>query len=186
MKITAIKYIQLLPISLMLSGCLATTNLLTDGTLNSEDLSIANTMAEMTKKYCITYRSRDDGSNRSNEMPVNNLPEMKAFYTANDNWYKADILTSNGTWTNIYYNKSSKKFTCGKSWDDYSESRTVQFIRKDVKVKSINDVAVRPTPKPQQNKSIENKLSEVKSLFDKNLITSQQYDEQVKRILADQ
>lgn len=166
------------------SGCLATTNLLTDGTLNSADLNIANTMAEMTTRYCVTFKATDNGDKRSGDTAINKLPELKAFYIGSDNWYKADVL-ADAAWFAIYYNKSSKKFTCGKSWDSYSEARTIQFTRQDVKEKSIYDVALRPTPKLQQNKSIEGKLSEVKSLFDKNLITPQQYDEQVKRILAD-
>lgn len=180
------KYINIGVAATILSGCLATTNLLTDGTLNSEDLNIANIMAERTVKYCVTFRENSSGGNRSGEKPVTELPEIKAFYTASDNWYKADVLTVGSVWFSVYFNSKTNKFTCGKSWENYSESRTVQFIRRDVKEKSINDVALRPTPKTQQNKSIESKLSEVKSLFDKNLITSQQYDEQVKRILADQ
>lgn len=172
----------------ILSGCLATTNLLTDGTLNSEDLSIVNSMVERTVRYCVTYKANSSGGKRSGDQPVSKLPEVKAFYVANDNWYKADVLTANSTWFSIYFNSKTNKFTCGKSWDDYSESRTVQFVRKDVSTKSINDVTPMPmptpTPQPQPKKSIESKLSEVKSLFDKNLITSQQYDEQVKRILV--
>jgi hypothetical protein len=169
----------------ILSGCLATTNLLTDGTLNSEDLNIANTMAEMTTRYCVTFKATDNGDKRSGDTAIKKLPEFKAFYAGTENWYKADVL-ADAAWFAIYYNKSSKKFTCGKSWDNYSEARTIQFTRRDVKERSIYDVAPKPTPRSPQNKSIESKLSEVKSLYDKNLITSQQYDDQVKRILADQ
>lgn len=186
MKLICNKNINILVVASLLSGCLATTNLLTDGTLDSEDLNIARMMAEKTTKYCITFRSNDNGSKKSGDMPIEKLPEIKAFYTATGNWYKADVLVANGTWTSIYYNNYSNKFTCGKSWENYSESRTVQFIRRDVKEKSINDIAPRPSPKTIQTRSIVSKLGEAKSLFNKNLITSQQYDEQVKRILADQ
>lgn len=186
MKNTSIKFIQFLAVPLALSGCLATTNLLTDGTLNSEDLNIAKMMAERTVKYCVTFSENSSGGNRSGDMPVAKIPEVKAFYTANDNWYKADVLSTGNVWFSIYFNSKTNRFSCGKSWENYSESRTVQFIRRDVKEKSINDIAIHQTPKSQQNKSTESKLIEVKSLFDKNLITSQQYDQQVKRILENQ
>jgi hypothetical protein len=186
MNNTTIKFIQFLALPLALSGCLATTNLLTDGKLNSEDLNIAKMMAERTVKYCVTFSENSSGGNRSGNMPVSKLPEIKAFYTANDNWYKADVLSSGNVWFSIYFNSKSNRFSCGKSWENYSESRTVQFIRRDVKEKSINDTASYQAPKSQQYKSTESKLIEARSLFDKNLITSQQYDEQVKRILASQ
>ncbi|MDD5480591.1 hypothetical protein [Rhodoferax sp.] len=180
------KYFKIFIPVFLLSGCLATTNLLTDGTLDYNDQNIANMMAERAVKYCVTFSENSSDGNRSGDMPISKLPEFKAFYTANDNWYKADVLTTGNVWFSIYFNSKTNRFTCGKSWEKYSESRTVQFIRKDVKEKSINDIALRSIPKPQQNKSTENKLIEAKSLFDKNLITSQQYDEQVKRILANQ
>lgn len=168
-----------------LSGCLATANLLTDGVLDAEDLKIANTMAEMTTKYCRTFQETSFGAKISGEMAIKKLPEIKAFFTGSDNWYKADVLTG-VVWTSIYYNKLTNNFTCGKSWDSYIEARTIQFTRKDIKYKSINDVHVKSLANLKQSKSVENKLIEVKSLFDKNLITSQQYNDQVKRILSDQ
>ena len=168
-----------------LGGCLATTNLLTDGALDAEDLRIANTMAEMTTKYCRTFQETNFGARISGEMAIKKLPEIKAFYTGSDNWYKADALAGT-VWTTIYYNKVSKKYTCGKSWESFSEARTVQFTRKDIKDRSINDIPVKSFATLNQSKSVESKLIEVKSLFDKNLITSQQYNDQVKRILSDQ
>ena len=168
-----------------LSGCLATVNLLNDGVLEAEDLKIARTMAEMTTRYCVTMQEANIGGKISGEMPIKKLPEIKTFFTGSDNWYKADILAGS-VWTSTYYNKGTNRFACGKTWETFIESRTIQFTRKDVKDKSINDIPVKQPTNAKQIKSVENKIIEVKSLFDKNLITSQQYNEQVKRILSDQ
>ena len=168
-----------------LSGCLATANLLNNGVLEPEDLKIANTMAEMTTRRCVTFQETNSGGKISGEMVIKKLPEIKAFFTGSENWYKADVL-ADSAWFSIYYNKSSNKFTCGKTWESYIEARTVQFIRKDIREKSIYDVPVKSSANQKQTKSVESKIIEVKSLFDRNLITSQQYDEQVKRILSNQ
>lgn len=185
MPINPSRYLIFWLITTLLTGCLATANLLTDGVLDAEDLKIANTMAEMTTRYCVTFKATDSGDKRSGDHVIKKLPEIKAFYIGSKNWYKADVLADTA-WFAIYYNKSSNKFTCGKSWENYSEARTIQFTRRDVKENSLNDLPTLQTSTSKPSKSIESKLSEVKSLFDKNLISSQQYDEQVKRILADQ
>ena len=186
MKIAAIKFIQLLAVPLTLSGCLATTNLLTDGTLSSDDLRIAREMAELTTRHCVRVTYSGVNEQERNKMKFTSLPEVKAFYTSTDNWYKTDMLLD-GVWDSMFFQSTSKRFVCGqKGWDKYSDSGSRLFKNRGVVEKSLNEIAYVPTPIPKKQMTTEEKLSEVKSLFNKNLITSRQYDEQVKRILADQ
>lgn len=180
------KYIFIAALITIFSGCLATTNLLTDGSLNSEDLSVAREMSELTTRHCVRVSYAGNSEEPTNKIKFTSLPEVKAFYSSTDNWYKADLLLD-GVWDSAFFQKTSKRLVCGqKQWDKYSESKELQFKKRGVLEKSLNEIAYVPTVTPKRQITTEEKLSEVKSLFNKNLITSQQYDEQVKRILANQ
>lgn len=186
MKLTVIKYAQILVIALVLSGCLATTNLLTDGTLNAQDLSITREIAELTAKHCVRVTYSNSGEESANKTKFTSLPEVKAFYLSTDDWYKIDMLLDS-VWDSVFFQSTSKRLVCGqKQWDKYADSGVHLFKKRGVVEKSLNEIAYMPTQVPKKQVTTEEKLSEVKTLFNKNLITSQQYDDQVKRILADQ
>lgn len=186
MKLIAIKCTPLFLIVLSLGGCLATTNLLTDGTLSSGDLKIARESAELTTKHCVRVSYSSGSEEPTNKIKFTSLPEVKAFYSSTDNWYKIDVLLD-GVWDSTFFQSSSKRLVCGqKQWDKYSESKELQFKKRGIVEKSLNEIAYVPTVTYKKQITTEERLSEVKSLFNKNLLTSQQYDEQVKRILADQ
>lgn len=186
MNVVIIKYTIIFIAVLTLSGCLATTNILTDGALSTGDLQIAQEMAELTTRHCVRVSYSGSSEVPTNKVKFTSSPEVKAFYSATDNWYKIDILLD-GVWDSMFFQNTSKRFVCGqKSWDKYSDSGSRLFKKRGVVEKSLNEIAYVPTPIQKKQLTTEEKLSEVKSLFNKNLITSQQYNEQVKRILADQ
>jgi hypothetical protein len=181
-----LKYIKFSVFIPFLSGCLATTDLLTDGTLNSQDLAVTQEMAELTRTHCVKVSYKSNTQEPTNEMKFRSLPEVKTFYYADDNWYKFDLLLD-GTWDSSFFQSTSKKLVCGqKNWDKYVESSKLLFKKRGVVERSVYEISSVPTPQTVRPKSVENRLIEARSLFDKKLITSQQYDEQVKRILANQ
>lgn len=185
-KVICARFISIFTAVLSLSGCLATTNLLTDGTLNSEDLSIAVNMSELTMKHCfrVSYSGHSDEPKK--EMNFTSLPQVKAFYSSTDNWYKVDMLLD-GVWDSVYFQKTSRRYVCGqKQWDKYSESSTLLFKKRGIVEKSLNELDFVSTVQSKKQITIEEKLSEIKSLYEKNLINSRQYDEQVSNILANQ
>ncbi len=186
MQITLFKPVCLSVSMFILSGCLATTDLLTDGKLSPTHLKFAQEIADKTIVTCVTVKYRGSDETPSNQMKFSERPEIKSLWSSDSGWFKANLLVDQ-TWDYVYYNSSNGKLICGqKNWDSYSEARTIQFTRVDVKEKSINDIISKPTQQPLKSESVENRLSAAKSLFDKKLITSEQYDQQVKRILEDQ
>jgi hypothetical protein len=127
-------------LSIFLSGCLATTNLLVDGGLDLDDLAMANEMAERTRDSCTRYSERQDGSNRSGDIKMKSLPEVKAFFRSDNGWYKAETLNE-GVWDSVFLRRTTQQFVCGqKNWDSYPESLGIQFKRVGVKEKSLEDV----------------------------------------------
>lgn len=170
----------------ILSGCLATTNLLTDGKLGAAHLQVANEMADRTSKNCVTVQYRGGSEEPMNNMKMRERPDVKSLWESDSDWYKAEMLVQQA-WDNIYYNNITGRLVCGqKNWDKFSESRTIRFIRVDEKQPSLNIRSNPSQPTSTDIETAETRLTKLKSLHNKKLISDQQYDEQVKRILADQ
>jgi hypothetical protein len=177
--------ISLLTATLILSGCLATTNLLNEeSSLNSFEKSIANEIAHKTTNMCIRY-SYDTSSGRklSGNMKIQRLPEIKRFFISDSGWYKA-YLNTEGIWDNMYYHPKNFKFICGdKSWSEYADSNAIVFQELGVSIKKLEAAPSMINFKSEKSKSIEEKLKNLRELREKNLITEKQYDEQVKKVL---
>jgi len=171
----------------ILSGCLATTNLLTDGKLSPNHLKVAQEMAERTMTNCITVKYRGSDDNPLNKMKLSKLPEIKSLWESDSGWYKADSLVDQ-TWDFVYYNYTTGRLVCGqKNWDKYAESSKIQFIRVDEKQLSLNasintsqSTTVATTPE-----TLEVKLRKLKHLHEEKLISTTQYDMQVKKVLEE-
>ncbi len=172
---------------LLLTGCLATTNLLSnESPLKISDKLIALEIAEKTLNLCVRF-TYEQGSERkiSGDVKFSNLPEVKRFFKSDAGWYKAYIV-SDGVWDNIYYHPANFKFICGdKSWAKYSDSNQIIFDELGIPIKTLQQA---PTFVPKisstaANSKIEERLKLLKDLRSINLISEKQFDEQVKKVL---
>lgn len=172
---------------LLLTGCLATTNLLSDeSTLKISDKLIALEIAEKTLNLCVrvTYEQGSE-TKISSDVNFSKLPEVKRFFKSNAGWYKAYIF-SNRVWDNVYYHPVDFKFICGdKSWAKYSDSNKIIFDELGIPIKTLQQA---PTFIPAisstaANSKIEERLKLLKDLRSTNLISEKQFDEQVKKAL---
>ena len=165
----------------LLSGCLATTDLLKDDVnLSSSQKNILYEMAEKTKNICITYKyDTSSGAKLSGDRKIEKLPVVKRLYTSDSGWYKIYFMI-NEAWDYSFYNPNDFKFVCGeKSWEKYKESNKIVFDEVGVELKKFVPSPVISTKSKKQN--IEDKLKDFKDLREKNLITEKQYDELVKK-----
>lgn len=176
---------------LSLTGCLATTNLLDkdNSALNSEQRSVAYEIAEKTKNNCIHYKYEQTSERKiSGDIKFSQPIEIKRMYTSDSGWYKAHVM-SQGIWDNVYYNPSKFKFVCGeKLWNQYSESGKLEFSEIGAEIKSLDKApssAIKSQP-IKNSSGIEERLKVLKDLFQKDLISQKQYNEQVSKILSGQ
>ncbi|MGV0960185.1 MAG: hypothetical protein ACOYB1_10145 [Limnohabitans sp.] len=177
-------------IATLLSGCLATVNLLdaNSSILSKEQRIIAHDIAERTKSTCIRY-TYIEGSNQkiSGDMKLTGSIEIKRMYTSDSGWFKAHIL-SQGIWDNVYYNPVKFKFICGeKQWGEYSESTKIQFTEIGLQAKSLENIPI-SIKKIQPNSDpdlLKDRLNLLKELRQKDLITEIQYNEQVNKALLE-
>jgi len=165
--------------------------MLTDGSLNSEDLKAATEIAERTQQQCTRTRYKDDGQQVGGGAAVAMLPDIKKIYRAEDSWYKAEVAVA-GIWDNVYLNFFTKQIVCGqKNWEKFGEAGSLSFKQVGIGEKSVNETSLvfnkpdtmNSSSMHQVESTIEQKLIKLKSLFEKNLITSQQYEEQMRGIL---
>ena len=115
----------------LLSGCLATTDLLTQRNGLPDDLhAIALKMVEKAQRICIVMTGHDtpgkDDFNKGEKLSGG--WEIKRFFISPDSdWYKAEGV-SRHVWDNIYFNKSSGQFICGaRTWNKFVNSSSVKF-----------------------------------------------------------
>jgi hypothetical protein len=164
----------------LLSGCLATTDILKDDVnLSLSQKNILNEMAEKTKNICIIYTyDPGSGSKLSGDRKITKLPVVKRFYTSDSDWFKVYFMID-GAWDYSFYNPKEFKFICGeKQWVKLKEAKKITFDEVEVEVKNNSSQVISTTSK---NKNIEDKLKNLKELRQKNLITEKQYDDLVKK-----
>jgi hypothetical protein len=115
---------------LLLSGCLATTNLIgQDSPLNPQDLIIANQIARMAKSRCVIVQIEKSTGKviNANGRKFHNESQVKRFFKSTSGWFKAEILTD-GIWGNIYFYPSSNMMICGDNqWNKHGNSSSIVF-----------------------------------------------------------
>ena len=125
------KIVVLLLSAAALSGCLATTDVLREGSLNQEDLNTAQAMTVLMQSTCTkTYYKGVDESARG-AIKLVEPPTMKAFYKSDSGWFKAD-MAAQGTFDSVFYSPSLGIFLCGQvPWDKIPEASAIRFTRAD-------------------------------------------------------
>ncbi len=113
---------------ILLVGCATTADLKVGSSLTESDRQMAQTIAERTAQSCITYRSNDSGTQKTGDMKLTQLPEVRRLYRSSADWYKAETVAS-GIWDNVYYNSRNHALVCGeKNWQQYGNSGEIRFI----------------------------------------------------------
>jgi len=171
-------------ISLLLIGC-ANSDLLTESTLSTDDHAKAIEIAQMAQMQCVSY-SYDPSSGRefSGKMAARELPVVKALHRSDSGWYMADLML-NSVWDSVYYHATKNQLVCGQtSWNKRDESQEVRF-KKIAMAGSTQSIGLPTTSSAKPLLRIkEDRLTELKSLYGRRLITEIQYNEQVKEILS--
>lgn len=149
---------------------------------------IAKDISERTKLNCIRY-THEQGSDKkiSGDMKITQSVDIKRMYDSSVGWYKAYIM-SQGVWDNICYNPDRFLLICGdKQWSQYQDSLNIQFFEIGVQFNSVKSPLISKEEKPELRdiKSIEQRLRVLKDLRQKDLITEQQYNEQVYKLLQE-
>jgi len=192
-------FIRVLLICLItvVSGCLATTDLLVDGSqLTQEERSVVRVIADKTAAVCIHYQSEGAGPNAkkiSGDMKIHSAVTVKRLFTSLEGWYRAEAWTA-GVIDSVFYNARTGGFVCGqKGWETYAESGRIAFVEAGVTRPSLSTVVnTQPAPQPasaattrnqQSAPSVEQRLRDLKSLFDKGLITKEQHDQKRSEIV---
>lgn len=167
-----------------LTGCLATANLVEEeGALSYGDRTILRGIMMKTQTTCAIHRYDEaSGQKTAGDMKIHELPTAKKFYSSDNGWYKA-LLVSQGLWDEVFYNPSINRMVCGqKNWQTYKESQTITFKEVGVQEKSVLDVPVRKSSEKSIN--TEQRLLYAKDLYDRKLLTLNQYNNQVNLILS--
>jgi hypothetical protein len=97
----------------------------------------------------------------------------------------ADMVL-NSVWDSAYYNRNEYKFVCGqKAWQAMEESQEVRFK----KIARADPTATQSVAAPSSNapamKNREERLKELRALYDKKLISEALYNEQVRAVLSE-
>lgn len=115
-------------IALLLSGCLATKNLLIEDNLDERYKRVAFKIAERAMQICTTH-TYEQGSNRklSGDMRITKLPEVKRLYESKSGLWKSELMVS-GVWDNVYYLERSEIIICGEiQWQQFPQSKEINF-----------------------------------------------------------
>lgn len=131
MKKLFVIFLSFLGLSL-LSGCIATTNLLTQRGALPDDLhAIAFQMVNVAKRTCIrtsgqANQSKDDWQ-KGRKLDGDDWI-IRRFYISDAGWYKATTITQ-GVIDDLFYNKNTKQLVCGAHlWSKYSNSGLIKFV----------------------------------------------------------
>lgn len=136
----------------VLSGCLATTNLLQGETLSPDDLATAKIMATKMQTTCFTTRYKGPDETAQGAVKITALPEVRALYKSDSGWIKAD-LASAGIFDSVFYAPSLGQFVCGQiPWSKSPQSSSVQF--KKVSTPDAPSQAAGPAPAPIPKSSL--------------------------------
>jgi hypothetical protein len=131
-----IKSISIAAATLMLTGCLATTDLLKErGALPDELFKVGVRMVNLAQSRCIKISGPQDkpkdewakGPKLDGEWMI------RRFYTSDTQWFKAET-TSRGVWDSIYLNNSTGQFVCGdNSWNKFTNASGINFTEYGAK-----------------------------------------------------
>jgi hypothetical protein len=126
--------------SILLAGCLATTDMVKDrGALPAEYRQIALKMVDLAQLSCIKISGTQDKPKDewSKGIKLDGDWIIRRFFTSNTNWFKAEA-TSIGVWDSIYFNSSTNQFVCGDfSWGKYSNASSITFSEYGAKGKML-------------------------------------------------
>jgi hypothetical protein len=115
---------------LLLTACVATTDLKLAGALSDADRQTAQTMAEQASAVC-TYVRMPKGWTSSRDpqtVKFEHLAEIRKFYRSDSGWYKAAYF-ADGIDSTVYYNVRTKTTVCtDDGWNRLSNSRIVSFV----------------------------------------------------------
>ena len=131
-------------ITALFSGCLATTNLLTERNALPENYrTIAEKMVDRASQTCIKVTGRQDQDKdlwkKGRKMDTGDWA-VRRFYTSNTDWYKV-LTTSQGIWDALFYNTKTNEFVCGEhSWGKYTNAGSVKFEEYGASQKKLSGV----------------------------------------------
>jgi len=121
----------LLPMPI-LSGCLATTDLRKDPSVNEADRNIAVRIGDLTKQRCTYYQYvQDSGRKLSGDIRFSESAEVRRLYRSDSGWVKAEIV-ANAVWDSVYYQEAKGTLVCGeKNWQKLDHSNAIKFVSVD-------------------------------------------------------
>lgn len=147
MKKLFVIFWTLLAVSI-LSGCLATTNLLAQrGALPDNLHLVAVQMVNVAKQTCIRIsgpesQSKDDWQ-KGRKLDSNDYT-ITRFYVSDNGWYKANIITQ-GIHDELFYNKNTNKLVCGThGWAKYTDGSSIRFTEFGKIEKKLDDYPAYP------------------------------------------
>lgn len=113
---------------LVLTACVATTDLKRSGTLSDADRQVAQTMAERSTAVCSVERIRKGTTVREPEtVKFTHLAEIRRLFRSNTGWYKAHFF-ADGVDGVSYLNIRTQHFMCSEAlWQRLSNSSLVEF-----------------------------------------------------------
>lgn len=188
--------VVLLPAAL--AGCLATTDLAVEGSpLGQEERAIAREIAQRTSTYCKRIQFKDEVSKETrSEMPITSDVKIRRLFYAPEGWYRAEAWSS-GVIDNVYFSPTANRLVCGqKQWESYAESSRITFdevgsnrpsVGADLRARAARQTVGAPAQATGQvdlsGRTVEQRLVELRSLFDKGLISREQYEQKRAEII---
>ena len=164
--------------SFMLSGCLATTDMIKDrGALPTEYRQVALKMVDLAQLSCIKITGREDKpkDDWSKGIKLDGDYIIRRFYTSNTSWFKAEAI-SNGVWGYLYFNSSTNQFVCGDlGWGKFSNSSSITFSEYGSKGKMLINESNEINRRSQSASSVNTQADTEVSNFRKNGLTQIKY-----------
>lgn len=133
-----------------LTGCLATSDLAKAPSelLSNDEKRIASEISKIVKQRCVSGKIEQSTGKfiKESSMKITEPAVIKRLYYSSQGWYKAEAVT-NGIWDNFYYKPLDGSLVCGQRlWDEYSDTKYIQFTETGKKIKAIGGTDITSTP----------------------------------------
>jgi len=130
----------------ILSGCLATTDLVEEPMLPASERALLQKISVQAKAVCQRVTYDQSGNNTvGSSYKFTQKFNIKRYYVSSTDWVKVEA-NSSGVWDNIFFNKTTNQMVCGqKTWDSYSDVSGIAFSEYGRSPKTIGDANLNQT-----------------------------------------
>lgn len=136
--------IALLCMVLLVSGCLATTDLAQEPMIPSADRSLLQRIASQAQSAChrVTY-DQSGNTTAGSGYKFTQKFNIRRYYISSTDWVKVEAHSS-GVWDNIYFNKATNQMVCGqKNWITYSDVAGIAFTEFGKQPKTLGQSSLK-------------------------------------------